>query len=132
MPSKGRGSKAASTSALKMNFVAPAASQGSEPKDEMPENRGILWGKAKEEFSSLGVGLFAQTVDMNLLFGDLHGAALLDQIYFVYGDGVWDVPWYLDGVVEHYGKPACPGATPTQRIDFVLELETFHANYTSF
>ena len=120
MPPKGRASKTKAASVMKMNFAAPAASQGSEPPnvDEMPENRGILWGKAKEEFSNLGVDLFAQNVDMNLLFGDLHGAALLDQIYRVYGDGVWDVPWYLDGVVEHYGKPACPGTTPTQRIDF--------------
>ncbi|CAK9049373.1 Uncharacterized protein SCF082_LOCUS27458 [Durusdinium trenchii] len=63
---------------------------GAEPvnhQEEMPENRGILWGKSKEECQNMkDIDIYAPDVDINLLFGDLHGAALLDKIYQVYGN----------------------------------------------
>lgn len=64
---------------------------------EMPENRGILWGKSPEECSKQNIDLFQADVDPSLLFGDLHGAALLDQVYAFYGDGIYDVPWFTKG-----------------------------------
>lgn len=86
---------------LRFNSAASSKGPGDiemEEKETMPENRGILWGKTKEECFKLGIDLFAQDVDMNHLFGDLHGAALLDQIHRIYGDGVYDVPWFVGGV----------------------------------
>lgn len=117
---------------------------GAEPvnhQEEMPENRGILWGKSKEECQNMkDIDIYAPDVDINLLFGDLHGAALLDKIYQVYGDGVFDVSWFVvgpNGKSESASLPASSGlhrAAGLQRTRvghrYGLNLHAVNNNFT--
>jgi hypothetical protein len=57
--------------------------------------RGILLDKERTD-DNLKIA-FASSGSLELLFGDTKGAPLIDAIFFWFGDGVVDVPWYSNG-----------------------------------
>lgn len=73
------------------NSAIPAAVQA-----ESVENKGILWGKSLDEAKTSGINLTGDNLDIKLLFGDLEGSALLEQIFKFWGDSECDVPWFYD------------------------------------
>jgi hypothetical protein len=74
------------------------ASPNQKRSDKSSKNkgdRGILLGKERTD-DNLKIA-FASSGSLELLFGDSKGALLIDTIFSWFGDGVVDVPWYLNG-----------------------------------
>eukprot|EP00438_Fugacium_kawagutii_P003613 Skav205174 [mRNA] locus=scaffold1525:100932:107575:- [translate_table: standard] len=97
------------------------ASLPSASEAEPAENKGILWGKSLEEAKNIGISLTGDNLDIKVLFGDLEGSALLEQIFKFWGDGERD---------NATGVPASSGGIPSDLTCVPLEIVNTFSDIT--